>query len=81
MAELETVEASCCAPAEQESCCAPEAKGDCCGADHEAGTCGCSAGAESAAGSSEVRERVRDRYAAAARAAGTGDAAAGARRP
>jgi SAM-dependent methyltransferase len=77
MAELETVEASCCAPAEQESCCAPEAKGDCCGADHEAGTCGCSAGAESAVGSSEVRERVRDRYAAAARAAGTGGGCCG----
>src|SRR5215211_2714327 len=44
----------------------PEAKGECCEADHEAGTCGCDSGRE------DVRDRVRERYAAAAVAASTG---------
>ena len=83
MAELETVNqgpggSSCCSPAAQESCCEPEAKGECCGAQHEAGTCGCSAGAAEAASvpadAGQLRARVRDRYAEAARAASTGQA-------
>ena len=73
MAELDIVdqeaEASCCSPAAQETCCEPESKGECCGPEHEAGTCGCGAGRE------DVRERVRERYAAAAVAAGAGTTA------
>jgi SAM-dependent methyltransferase len=69
MAELTT--AACCSTDAQASCCAPEAKSACCdpGA-HAAGTCGCAAGSGAA---DELRETVRDRYAAAARAgAGSG---------
>jgi arsenite methyltransferase len=72
MAELATVEtrtSSCCSPAAQESCCEPEAKGECCAADHSEG-CGCAAGRTKEL--EEVRERVRERYAAAALAAGEG---------
>ncbi len=71
MAELdlaETEPSSCCSPAAQETCCEPNAKSECCGARHDAGTCGCSTGED------EVRERVRERYAAAAVAASTGSA-------
>jgi ubiquinone/menaquinone biosynthesis C-methylase UbiE len=72
MAELTTVdeqqESSCCSPSAKEICCEPDAKGDCCGPEHEAGTCGCGAAED------DVRERVRERYAAAAVAASTGAA-------
>jgi arsenite methyltransferase len=76
MAELETIEteaATCCSPRAQETCCEPEAKSECCGPEHEAGTCGC--GAAKVAESDDVREIVRERYAAAAVAAGSGSAA------
>jgi SAM-dependent methyltransferase len=69
MAELETVDqepANCCSPAAQETCCDADAKAECCGDAHEDG-CGCAAGREDA---DEVREVVRDRYAALATAAG-----------
>jgi SAM-dependent methyltransferase len=69
MAEVET--STCCTPAAQESCCEPEAKSECCGASD--GSCGCGAGKEEPA---EIREQVRERYAAAARAASTGGAVA-----
>ena len=59
MAELST----CCAPEAQATCCEAADKADCCG--HGDG-CGCSAGRH------DVRETVRERYAAAARAAGDG---------
>ncbi len=74
MAELEAVEpkaTTCCSPGAQETCCESEAKSGCCGEGHDAG-CGCSA-----AGMTEtvdVREVVRERYAAAATAARTGSA-------
>jgi len=72
MAELTTTDptptSSCCAPQTQATCCEPSAKADCCGPEHEAGTCGCSA----ATGSDNVREKVRERYAAAATAAAQG---------
>jgi SAM-dependent methyltransferase len=73
MAELETVEtegAGCCSPSAQETCCEPEAKTECCGPAHEAGTCGCGAG--KTVESQDVREVVRERYAAAALAATSG---------
>ena len=83
MAELETVEpngAGCCSPAAQESCCEPEAKSECCG-EADAEGCGCSAKhtEEADMGPEElrqvvrdVREVVRERYAAAAVAASAG---------
>ena len=68
MAELETTEnettSSCCSAETQETCCEPEAKGECCDPSHGDG-CGCSAGTK--AESADVREAVRERYAAAAR--------------
>jgi arsenite methyltransferase len=74
MAEMKTVEAeaaSCCSPQAQEGCCEPEAKSACC--EPGALSCGCSAGSEGEA--EDVREVVRERYAAAATAASEGAAA------
>ena len=53
---------SCCSTEAQETCCEPNAKSACCGTSAEGGTCGC------AAGEPDVRETVREKYAAAARA-------------
>ena len=72
MAELEN---ACCAPAAQATCCEPEDKADCCGDRHSSG-CGCSAGASTVPGATatveQVRETVREKYAAAAQAASAG---------
>ncbi|MEA2323903.1 MAG: arsenite methyltransferase [Solirubrobacteraceae bacterium] len=79
MAELTTPAAdptpaasSCCSTDVQATCCEPSAKDACCGERAAGGACGCAAGqsAETApAGASEdIRETVRDTYAAAARA-------------
>jgi arsenite methyltransferase len=60
MAELTTTDTSadpCCAPEQQATCCEPSAKADCCG--HHEG-CGCDAG------TTDIRETVRERYATAA---------------
>ncbi|MFA9270964.1 MAG: arsenite methyltransferase [Baekduiaceae bacterium] len=66
MAELTSpTPSSCCSPAAQESCCEPSAKDACCGTSAAGGTCGCSAGQ---AAEPDVRETVREKYAAAARA-------------
>jgi arsenite methyltransferase len=65
MAELtvaDTTTDPCCAPEQLASCCEPSAQADCCG--HGDG-CGCDAGT-TATGTSDLRERVRERYAAAA---------------
>jgi arsenite methyltransferase len=61
MAELSSraTASSCCSPAVQETCCEPGNKEDCCGAGRDGAECGCS-----------IRERVRERYAAAAVRAG-----------
>ena len=53
--------ASCCSAEARQSCCEPEAKADCCG--QGGSSCGCSAGQAEA---EDVRETVRERYAAAA---------------
>ena len=67
MAELTDASTSgCCAPQQQADCCAPGEKAECCGQGED---CGCEAGAE-VTGESNVREVVRERYAAAARAVG-----------
>lgn len=55
-----TTESSCCSTSIQATCCDPSDKPACCGSDNAPGTCGCSAGA------TDVREAVRERYAAAA---------------
>jgi arsenite methyltransferase len=68
MAEMKA--AICCSPQAQESCCEPEAKSACC--EPGASSCGCSAGSEGEA--EDVREVVRERYAAAAAAASEGAA-------
>jgi SAM-dependent methyltransferase len=79
MAELTTPAAdptpaasSCCSTDVQATCCEPSAKDACCGERAAGGACGCAAGqsAETApAGASEdIRETVRETYAAAARA-------------
>jgi arsenite methyltransferase len=64
MAELSTepTTSSCCSTEAQASCCEPSEKGACCGTSAAGGSCGCSAGA-----SDDIRETVRERYAAAAR--------------
>lgn len=71
MAELRTIEtgaSSCCSAEAQRTCCEPGDKADCCGEGHGDG-CGCSAG--EAAEVEEVREAVRERYAALAGAGAT----------
>ncbi|MGA7397317.1 MAG: arsenite methyltransferase [Solirubrobacterales bacterium] len=72
MAELEQVN-DCCAPEAQESCCEPEAKDDCCG---EGSGCGCDAGKDQLvpAEAGDIKEVVRERYAAAATNASGRDA-------
>jgi ubiquinone/menaquinone biosynthesis C-methylase UbiE len=71
MAELitppSTPPSSCCAPEAQETCCEATDKAACCGAGAAGGSCGCSAG-EQASEAIDIRETVREKYAAAARA-------------
>ncbi len=85
MAELRTLNEDaadagpgCCSPVAQETCCEPNAKGACCGPEHEAGTCGCSASTETVPtvpdDATELRERVKGRYAQAAETASSGEA-------
>jgi arsenite methyltransferase len=57
---------SCCVPAEQATCCEPAAKAACCDANAGGESCGCAAGPRTE--SEELREVVRERYAAAVRA-------------
>lgn len=68
MAELE-LKNDCCAPEAQATCCEPESKDVCCG---EGPDCGCAEGTERSG--SELKEIVRERYAAAAVDAGSRDA-------
>jgi len=62
MAELN---AACCPPAARSTCCEPSQKDACCGTSAAGGTCGCAAGESD---TTDIRETVRERYAAAARA-------------
>ena len=76
MAELTThphPTSSCCSPAAQETCCEPGDKATCCATAAAGGRCGCSAG--SSEPEPDVRETVRERYAAAARIAAAGEPA------
>ena len=72
MAELTTT-SDCCAPAVQETCCEPGDKAACCDASAAGGSCGCAAGRTP----EELRETVRERYAAAALATTDPTAVAG----
>jgi arsenite methyltransferase len=74
---LSTDANSCCAPEAQANCCEPSAKADCCGESHASGSCGCGAGGTLDAPSSDIREQVRERYAAAAKQVTTSDPGAG----
>jgi arsenite methyltransferase len=71
MAELttpaETTANSCCSTEAQATCCEPGAKVECCDPDPSHGDgCGCSAGeGTDEAPASDIREQVRERYAAA----------------
>ncbi len=60
---------SCCTPATQTTCCDSSEKAACCGTAAAGGSCGCAAGQ-----APDIRETVRERYAAAARAAAAGQA-------
>ena len=77
MAELTN---ECCSPQEKETCCDPSEKASCCGESHGDG-CGCSAGSvptvAATATVDQVRETVRDKYAAAAVADASGAACCG----
>ena len=70
MAELSkanaTTTSGCCSPEQQATCCEPSEKHGCC--TPQSSTCGCSAGHNAPA--EDVREQVRQRYAAAARSLG-----------
>jgi arsenite methyltransferase len=67
MAELSpTTTSACCSTETQASCCEPQDKEGCC--TPESTSCGCAAG-DSTDSTVDVREVVRERYAAAARAA------------
>jgi arsenite methyltransferase len=70
MAELEKVR-DCCSADNQASCCEPEAKDACCG---EGPGCGCGAGQDQSTDADELKEIVRQRYAAAATDASGRDA-------
>jgi arsenite methyltransferase len=63
-----TSTSDCCDPRTQASCCEPAAKEACCATSAAGGTCGCAAG-RVAPDEADIRETVRERYAAAARAA------------
>lgn len=75
MAELTTdptPTSACCAPDTQATCCEPSEMQECRGTTAAAGSCGCSDGQKAevatVAGSEDIRETVREKYAAAARA-------------
>ena len=67
MAELTPTEitSDCCSPQAQQTCCEPADKAACCETSAAGGACGCAAG-RSATTAAELRESVREAYAAAA---------------
>ena len=72
------VSSGCCSSEAQSTCCEPSEKSDCCGPEATAGGgCGCSVGTGTST-SVDVRETVREKYAAAARqVAGQGSSCCG----
>jgi arsenite methyltransferase len=82
MAELTTPDpgtaaTGCCSPAARQTCCEPSEKAACCETSAAGGTCGCAAGQATLLEPGELREAVRERYAAAARASSDPTVAAG----
>ena len=71
MAELTTTPstASCCSTETQATCCEPSEKGDCCATAAAGDACGRAAGEQVPGPPADIRETVREKYAAAARAA------------
>jgi arsenite methyltransferase len=72
MAELRTSDpdatgSSCCSQEAQAACCEPSEKDGCCVDDPAGGSCACAAG--DAGSGADIRETVREKYAAAARQA------------
>ncbi len=70
MAELSTdptLTSACCSPEAQASCCEPSEKDACCGGASTGESCGCAAG-QAPVEPEDIRETVREKYAAAARA-------------
>jgi arsenite methyltransferase len=57
--------AACCSPGQQATCCAPGDKATCCDPSHSEG-CGCAAGQTIGTPTTDIREQVRERYAASA---------------
>ncbi len=70
--------AACCAPSEQASCCEPSQKPGCCEPGHPDG-CACAAGRPASDPGTEIREQLREHYAAAALQVTGTDAGAGCR--
>ena len=68
MTVADTTPDPCCEPEQQSTCCEPSEKADCCGQDED---CGCDAGTP------DIRETVRARYAAAATLVTRSDPGAG----
>ncbi len=68
--------AACCSPTEQASCCEPSDKTTCCDPSHGDG-CDCAAGQTTNSPATDIREQVRERYAAAAVQVTTTDPGAG----
>ena len=75
MAELTPTKptSDCCSPQAQQTCCEPADQAACCETNAAAGACGCSTGQTATTAADELRETVRERYAAAA--TGAADAA------
>jgi ubiquinone/menaquinone biosynthesis C-methylase UbiE len=67
---------SCCAPDQQANCCEPSEKAACCDPSHGDG-CACAAGQSTGTPGTDIREQVRERYAAAALQVTTTDPGAG----
>jgi ubiquinone/menaquinone biosynthesis C-methylase UbiE len=57
---------SCCSSEAQQTCCEPSEKAACCDTAAAGGACGCAVGRTTTASADELRETVRERYAAAA---------------
>jgi ubiquinone/menaquinone biosynthesis C-methylase UbiE len=63
---------ACCSTDAQATCCEPADKAACCDTSAAGGSCGCAAGeAVTTGASADIRETVREKYAAAARRAST----------
>lgn len=73
MTDTTIAPSTCCSATAEESCCDSAAKDACCGTGNAREGCGCSAGLEA----TDVREAVRERYAAAALATASPQQAAG----